>query len=128
MGTGLLPSSLESMRLGISEDDRRKTRNALKAIRKARRQGKTVNFVRRTDIPRATFEEVAKIRRQLAMLDGMWADDLETKDAVRRKLLARLKELQNSSTPGVTHAAGRGDLNDRNTVNSEAAAVAETRP
>jgi hypothetical protein len=82
MGTGLLPSSLESIRLGISEDDRRKTRNALKAIRKARRQGRKVNFVRPQD----------------------------------------------SSPPGVTHAAGRGDLNDRNTVNSEAAAVAETRP
>lgn len=93
MGTGLLPSELESMRLGISEDDRRKTRNALKAIRKARRRGVQVKFVRRTDVPRATFEEVAKIRRQLAMLDGMPCGDPEPKDAVRSKLLARLKEL-----------------------------------
>lgn len=94
MGTGLLPSALESMRLGISEDDRRKTRNALKAVRKARRQGKKIQFVRRTDIPRAKIEEVTKIRRQLAMLDGMPAGDTEPKDAVRRKLLARLKELE----------------------------------
>lgn len=94
MGTGLLPSELESMRLGISEDDRRKTRNALKAIRKARREGKRVQFVRRTDIPRAKVEEVAAIRRQLARLDARPADGIDEKDAVRRKLLARLKELE----------------------------------
>lgn len=94
MGTGMLPSELESMRLGISEDDRRKTRNALKAIRKARREGRKVKFVRRTDIPRAKLEEVAKIRRQLAMLDDMPCGDPEPKDAVRKKLLARLRELQ----------------------------------
>lgn len=99
MGTGQLPSALESERLGISEDDRRKTRNALKAIRKARREGRKINFV-----PACSSDGRA------APVQGRAAGSIPAGPTTK------------TSTPGVTHAAGRGDLNDRNTVNSEAAA------
>lgn len=90
-GTGLLPSPAEAMRYGVSPDDHRKTRNALKAIRKARRNPKPKGL--RTDIPRTVVEEVATIRRQLARLDARPADGMDEKDVVRSRLLARLREL-----------------------------------
>jgi hypothetical protein len=46
MGTGLLPSLAEAERINVSADDHRKTRNALKAVRKARRQGRKVRIVK----------------------------------------------------------------------------------
>jgi hypothetical protein len=91
----LTPNASLFVREGLTEDEAnevtRKARNKLKALRKSRSNPRPKGL--RTDIPRATFEEVAKIRRQLAMLDDMPCGDPEPKDAVRSKLLARLKEL-----------------------------------
>lgn len=117
-GTGLLPSPAEAVRYGVSPDDHRKTRNALKAIRKQRRNPKPKGP--RTDLPLDYFEQDMTISAcssdgRAAPVQGRAAGSIPAgpTDKIR-------------CTRGVTHAAGRGDFNDRNTVNSEAAAAAAT--
>lgn len=46
------------------------------------------------DVPRTKAGMIARIQRQLAALDARPADGMDEKDAVRKKLLARLREVE----------------------------------